>query len=248
MRRISLLLSVLLLASANSFADSIFLVTDARSVEGRVSAYTGIPNPPSIYWDQNFTSSAPAFSASTQQPQLPGAFYGSYSAAQVSNVSETELKGRMSFAVSAGFVAGYTLRSTYDITFYLASVTDFDLKSTLQLAGTHSFGPSATLTLSLTGPSGDVFRYNGDPYFPPEQTFNLAGSLVPGEYRLFAEAYLTGSVYKSEYDNRNGFVDFTMELAPTAVPEGRFPVWLYGVVLVVTEIGRRRSRSPARQV
>ena len=250
MRSLLLLLTVLAVPVVDSFADSVFVVTDARSVEGHVSAYAG-GHPSQVNWNETFTPSGPTFSVNGQPPPVtPPADYGSFSVSQTSTISETALKGRMSFAVqTSGWVAGYRLRSTFDLTFNVESWYDFDLKSNLQFVGTSNVTTQVRpkMTLYMTGPAGDVFRYTGNPFypgvpFPPLDPFNVAGVLAPGQYRLFAEALLDGGVYRAERDNRRGFVDFNMALTPTAsVPEGPIPVWFYSLALLTPLLIRYRS-------
>jgi hypothetical protein len=228
------------------YADAIFL-NDGRFVSTDIDGYQGLPEPPAQYHFHE--TSVPSlsysdFDASISPPLCPCVSKSSQ------NSQLSGLNFASSLATSGSFGGGFwiisfQMKSVFDIVFELTSFYQF--QTSAQSTRRDAYG-----IYSLTGPSGDVFRYSvpsslcgGLSCFP--DYFETGGLLAPGTYHLYGESSISGGVYKFETLRGTTSLDFSMSLTP--VPEGEFPLWLLAFPLSILLLWSGvKDRSVARMI
>jgi hypothetical protein len=202
------------------YADAISL-NDGRYVRTDIDGYSFID----AYHLHQTVSPSGAF--------LPFTWFltGSYQNSQMSGLNFTSTNRIDEGFYSPNYSFVFQLRSVFDIVFQLTEFHEFQTSAQLWVhqEGTATQMPQIDLSYYLTGPSGDVFRYAGDPFAPSPDNFQAGGLLAPGTYRLYGESKVgEGRASWPQLYNVYANLDFSMSLTP--VPEGGFPLWLLAVL------------------
>jgi hypothetical protein len=250
--RFSLLL-VVFLAANPSFADAV-LISDSRYISGDLDGYD-IYNHES-HWHTGMVTSSSA-----------GATFGQSLSSGMTSVNETSSVRSVHFVSSDNsyatiendpplWVWNYRTRSVFDVVFELTSSYSFETAAMFYVEETVSSGTagSGTVAYSLTGASGDVFRYAGNPHniiplFHIGDPFHAAGVMEPGRYHLTAESQIYGSAYRGEIYKGKVEAGFNLDLHEVAsVPDGTLPWGVLGLVLFgLLCYGRPDDRQTVRQ-